>query len=97
MPAAMMHTCSLYILVLFSSILTLYSLLYEFRYTKMGFAGNSDPQFIIPSCIAIKESAKVGDTAIRRLGKGVEDLDFYIGDEAQEAATYTAKVKEICF
>ena len=63
----------------------------------MGFAGNSDPQFIIPSCIAIKESAKVGDTAIRRLGKGVEDLDFYIGDEAQEAATYTAKVKEICF
>jgi len=60
-------------------------------YTKMGFAGNSDPQFIIPSCIAIKENAKVGDTAIRRLGKGVEDLDFYIGDEAQDAATYTVK------
>ncbi len=58
----------------------------------MGFAGNSDPQFIIPSCIAIKENAKVGDTAIRRLGKGVEDLDFYIGDEAQEAANYTVKV-----
>lgn len=60
-------------------------------YCKMGFAGNSDPQFIIPSCIAIKENAKVGDTAIRRLGKGVEDLDFYIGDEAQEAANYTVK------
>lgn len=60
-------------------------------YCKMGFAGNSDPQFIIPSCIAIKENAKVGDTAIRRLGKGVEDLDFYIGDEAQEAANYSVK------
>lgn len=58
----------------------------------MGFAGNSDPQFIIPSCIAIKENTKVGDTAIRRLGKGVEDLDFFIGDEAQEVANYTVKV-----
>jgi actin-related protein 3 len=58
----------------------------------MGFAGNSDPQFIIPSCIAIKENTKVGDTAIRRLGKGVEDLDFFIGDEAQEVANYTMKV-----
>ena len=30
-------------------------------YTKLGYAGNTEPQFIIPSCIAIKESAKVGD------------------------------------
>lgn len=60
-------------------------------YTKMGYAGNTEPQYIIPSCIAIKESAKVGDQAIRRLGKGVEDLDFYIGDEALDAANYTVK------
>ena len=60
-------------------------------YTKMGYAGNTEPQFIIPSCIAIKESARVGDQAIRRLGKGVEDLDFYIGDEATEASTYSLK------
>jgi len=60
-------------------------------YTKMGFAGNTEPQYIMPSCIAIKESAKVGDQAIRRLGKGVEDLDFYIGDEALEASTYSVK------
>ena len=58
----------------------------------MGYAGNTEPQYIIPSCIAIKESAKVGDQAIRRLGKGVEDLDFYIGDEALEAPTYAVKV-----
>jgi len=57
-------------------------------YTKMGYAGNTEPQFIIPSCIAIKESAKVGD---HRLGKGVEDLDFFIGDEAVEAPNYATK------
>jgi len=62
------------------------------RYTKMGYAGNTEPQFIIPSCIAIKESAKVGDQASRRLGKGVEDLDFFIGDEATEATNYAVKV-----
>eukprot|EP00106_Octopus_bimaculoides_P004319 XP_014771761.1 PREDICTED: actin-related protein 3-like [Octopus bimaculoides] len=60
-------------------------------YTKMGYAGNTEPQFIIPSCIAIKESAKVGDQAIRRLGKGVEDLDFFIGDEALDASSYSVK------
>ena len=58
----------------------------------MGFAGNTEPQFIMPSCIAIKESAKVGDQNIRRLGKGVEDLDFYIGDEALDAPSYSVKV-----
>lgn len=66
--------------------------LYGFSYSKMGYAGNTEPQFIIPSCIAIKESAKVGDQAIRRLGKGVEDLDFYIGDEAVDATNYAVKV-----
>jgi actin-related protein 3 len=58
----------------------------------MGFAGNTEPQYIMPSCIAIKESAKVGDQAIRRLGKGVEDLDFFIGDEAVDAPNYAVKV-----
>lgn len=60
-------------------------------YTKMGYAGNTEPQFIIPSCIAIKETAKVGDQAARRLGKGVEDLDFFIGDEATDATNYAVK------
>ena len=58
----------------------------------MGYAGNTEPQFIMPSCIAIKEKAQVGDQAIRRLGKGVEDLDFYIGDEALDATSYSVKV-----
>ncbi|ELT88060.1 hypothetical protein CAPTEDRAFT_155340 [Capitella teleta] len=61
-------------------------------YTKMGYAGNTEPQFIIPSTIAIKESAKVGDQSSRRLGGGaMEDLDFFIGDEAIETPNYTTK------
>nr|KAG5714615.1 hypothetical protein BaRGS_000103 [Batillaria attramentaria] len=60
-------------------------------YTKMGYAGNTEPQFILPSAIAIKETAGVGDQASRRLGKGVEDLDFYIGDEALNAPSYAVK------
>jgi actin-related protein len=60
-------------------------------YTKMGYAGNKEPQFIIPSAIAVKETAKVGDDASRRLARGVEDLDFFIGDEAMDAKGYSVK------
>jgi len=45
-------------------------------YTKMGFAGNTEPQFIVPTLIATKDAGQVTQK------KGVEDLDFYIGDEA---------------
>jgi actin-related protein 3 len=51
-------------------------------YTKMGFAGNTEPQYIIPSTIGVKESAMVGDKTQRRVTKGVDDLDFHIGDDA---------------
>lgn len=57
----------------------------------MGFAGNTEPQYILPTAIAIKESAKVGDQAQRRAAKGITDLDFYIGDEAVEAPGYATK------
>uniref|UniRef100_A0A669D9L0 Actin related protein 3B n=1 Tax=Oreochromis niloticus TaxID=8128 RepID=A0A669D9L0_ORENI len=60
-------------------------------YTKIGYAGNTEPQFIMPSCIAIKESASVGEQAQRRLVRGVDDLDFYIGDEAVEKPNYATK------
>eukprot|EP01137_Pigoraptor_chileana_P003254 Opistho-2@2476 len=51
-------------------------------YTKMGFAGNTEPQYIIPTSIGIKETAKVGDKSQQRVYKGLDDLDFHIGDEA---------------
>ncbi|KAJ6659292.1 hypothetical protein lerEdw1_019163 [Lerista edwardsae] len=60
-------------------------------YTKLGYAGNTEPQFIIPSCIAIRESAKVGDQAQRRVMQGIDDLDFFIGDEAIDKPTYATK------
>lgn len=60
-------------------------------YTKLGFANNKEPQFIIPSAIAIKESARIGDQNTRRVTKGIEDLDFFIGDEAFDATGYSVK------
>lgn len=45
-------------------------------YTKLGFAGNSEPQYIIPTAIATKDPKTIKNK------RGVEDLDFYIGDEA---------------
>jgi len=56
-------------------------------YTKLGYAGNTEPQFIQPSCIAVKESAKVGS----KVGKGVDDLDFFIGDDATDKPNYAVK------
>lgn len=63
------------------------------RYTKLGFAPNKEPQCIIPSAIAIRETAKIGDQTTRRLTKGIEDLDFFIGDEAFDAVGYSVKVQ----
>lgn len=53
-------------------------------YTKMGFADadNFKPQYIIPSCIATKSGASV--TGSQRNYKGIDDLDFHIGDEAKK-------------
>eukprot|EP00300_Choanocystis_sp_HF-7_P034032 c46527_g1_i1.p1 GENE.c46527_g1_i1~~c46527_g1_i1.p1 ORF type:complete len:432 (+),score=90.64 c46527_g1_i1:37-1332(+) len=57
-------------------------------YTKMGYAGNVEPQYITPTLIATNEETSVGTGAVKTTGtarksdKGIEDLDFYIGDEA---------------
>jgi len=66
--------------------------IFHLRYSKLGYASNKEPQFIIPSAIAVKETAKVGDDASRRVARGVEDLDFFIGDEAMDAKGYAVKV-----
>eukprot|EP00499_Haloplacidia_sp_CaronLabIsolate_P008828 CAMPEP_0196781934 /NCGR_PEP_ID=MMETSP1104-20130614/10446_1 /TAXON_ID=33652 /ORGANISM="Cafeteria sp., Strain Caron Lab Isolate" /LENGTH=413 /DNA_ID=CAMNT_0042152165 /DNA_START=21 /DNA_END=1262 /DNA_ORIENTATION=+ len=54
-------------------------------YTKMGYGGNSEPSYIIPTVLGSNESA-----AQSRLRKdGINDLDFYIGDEAlRRSRTY---------
>jgi actin-related protein 3 len=48
-------------------------------YTKMGYAGNVEPQYIIPTVTAEKS---VADKGIHGKRDGVEDLDFSIGDNA---------------
>ena len=53
-------------------------------YTKMGFAGNCEPQYIIPSVIAANDlkTQGTGTTKASAAKTGVEDLDFHIGDAA---------------
>jgi len=50
-------------------------------YTKMGYAGNYEPNFIIPSFIS-NVIAQSGQRA-----NPVQDLDFYIGLDAAEKKT----------
>jgi hypothetical protein len=61
-----------------------------FSYTKLGYAGNSEPQFIIPSAIATRDT-RAGGVAAK-----IPDLDFFIGDEAlsPSAANYFVKVAQ---
>ncbi|KAF1743271.1 hypothetical protein MXB_4414 [Myxobolus squamalis] len=58
-------------------------------YSKLGFAGNNEPTYIIPSTIAIKEKAQLGAKG----GKELEDLarDFFIGQEAMDKPGYSTK------
>ncbi|THD28881.1 Actin protein 3B [Fasciola hepatica] len=69
-------------LVEFVAILYYLIVIVIILYSKVGYAGNSEPQSIFPSCIAVKEYCKVGTREVRRLGTGLDDLNFYIGDDA---------------
>lgn len=71
-------------------------------YTKMGYAGNCEPNYIIPSQIGVKEAPTAGAksagpgaapaAAKGGAGKGIDDLDFFIGDEAIAVAkTYAVR------
>ncbi|XP_057776838.1 actin-related protein 3-like [Salvia miltiorrhiza] len=59
-------------------------------FTKMGFAGNAEPCFVIPTVVALNDS--ITNPARTSTGKGnwmvqhsagvMADMDFYIGEEA---------------
>ncbi|CAA7395927.1 unnamed protein product [Spirodela intermedia] len=58
-------------------------------YTKMGFAGNVEPCFIIPTVVAVNESflnqsraSSKGNWLVQHSAGVMADLDFFIGDEA---------------
>lgn len=58
-------------------------------YTKMGFAGNCEPDYIIPTTISTRSEKGVGSSSATRKA-GVDDLDFYIGNEAfDHTSTHT--------
>ncbi|PAV90181.1 hypothetical protein WR25_17233 [Diploscapter pachys] len=66
-------------------------------YTKLGYSGNSEPQFIIPSAIAVKDRIASSQAAALRWntagGGRIDDLDFFIGDEALSPAAANYSVK----
>ncbi|KAH9252909.1 hypothetical protein BASA81_009065 [Batrachochytrium salamandrivorans] len=56
-------------------------------YTKMGYAGNVEPMHVIPTLMATPSSAVGGQVGDPRGAEGLGDLDFHIGNEAQENST----------
>jgi len=55
-------------------------------YTKMGYAGNPEPSYIVPTCIAAADDK--GTNTLSKKGK-IDDLDFLIGDEALAQKQYS--------
>jgi actin-related protein 3 len=53
----------------------------------MGYAGNSEPSYIIPTVIASAEEGKATGSASSN-PTGIEDLNFLIGDDALNNKTY---------
>lgn len=51
-------------------------------WTKMGYAGNIEPQFVVPTCVANSASGRPGVHISQGQGSGSPDADFYIGEEA---------------
>jgi actin-related protein 3 len=49
-------------------------------YTKMGYASNCEPQYIVPTTIATNPA---NEGAGVRSKEGIDDLDFYIGNEVR--------------
>ncbi|EDK36337.1 conserved hypothetical protein [Meyerozyma guilliermondii ATCC 6260] len=60
--------------------------------TKLGFAGNDSPSFVFPTAIATASTSGGGARGGSSTGsflsskRGLEDLNFFIGDEALSAA-----------
>lgn len=57
--------------------------------TKLGFAGNDSPSFVFPTAIATSiNNTKLGKSgsSLGGLKRGLEDLDFHIGEDALSAA-----------
>lgn len=49
-------------------------------YSKMGYAGNMEPSYMMPSVVAFNVAKKGGVSQQKQFFN--QDMDFYIGDEA---------------
>lgn len=76
-----------YLLITWNNTILKMNCLCIFRYTKMGFAGNKEPQIVIPSSIATPPTVKQ-----KRMSGLFDDLDFHIGDEASLSNNHDVKV-----
>lgn len=52
-------------------------------YTKMGLAGNIEPQCVVPTCVA-SSTKKTPGVKVHNPGSGISELDFYTGDDAYQ-------------
>ena len=62
-------------------------------FTKMGYSGNAEPTFIVPTAVALADAAGAGGAgagagagtggAARAGGDGIADLDFFAGEEVR--------------
>jgi len=52
-------------------------------YSKMGYAGNMEPSYLIPSIIATSDNKTRSGLMNNQSFKNAE-LDFYIGEEAEK-------------
>jgi hypothetical protein len=61
-------------------------------YTKMGFSGNCEPNYIIPTAISVKQD--VG--SVGKAQGGIEDLDYFIGNEVGVKCMHLKTTLESC-
>jgi hypothetical protein len=50
----------------------------------MGYSGNSEPSFLIPTAVGTNEES--GADSIRGGRDGINDLDFFVGDDVRTEA-----------
>ena len=66
------------------------------RYSKLGFSGNDEPSFVFPTAIAVNDTSSTFGTGGNLASKrGIENLNFYIGDEAFAKAKSKSLFKPI--
>lgn len=51
--------------------------------SQMGFSGNAEPSYLVPTCIGVNDNQIAG----AKKGAGLDDLDFHIGYDVRFRAS----------